>query len=151
MVTKERLDLIIKTLGLSGRAFEKACGLANGSYSSIGDGVGADKLSKILLKFPQISAEWLLTGRGEMFKSADKDVSADYASDERHRLLAGRGKTDNVLMQMVNLISGQQQDIARLITEIERNGERSDRILNMIENHIDTANNWDSGKESCLQ
>jgi hypothetical protein len=69
-IIKERLDLIIKELGLSGRAFEKECGLANGSYSSIKDGVRADKLSKILIRYPLISAEWLLTGRGEMFKKA---------------------------------------------------------------------------------
>ncbi len=69
MTLKQRLDLIVKELGLSGRAFEKQCELTNGSYSSIGNGVGADKLNKILAKFPQINAEWLISGRGEMFKS----------------------------------------------------------------------------------
>lgn len=32
---KDRLDLIIKELGLSGRQFEKECGLPSGSYSSM--------------------------------------------------------------------------------------------------------------------
>lgn len=44
---KDRLDLIIKELGLSGRQFEKECGLPSGSYSSISDGVGANKLKQI--------------------------------------------------------------------------------------------------------
>ena len=56
MSIKKRLDLVVKELGLSGRAFEKECGLANGSYSSIRDGVGADKLNKILIRYPQVSA-----------------------------------------------------------------------------------------------
>lgn len=78
MALKDRLDLIIKELNMSGRALERECGLANGSYSSLGDGVGADKLNKILFKFPQISAQWLLTGEGNMFlESASSSVKTD--------------------------------------------------------------------------
>ncbi len=64
--------MVIKQLGLSGRAFEKECGLANGSFSSIGNGVGADKLNKILVRYPQISADWLLTGKGDMIREVKK-------------------------------------------------------------------------------
>ena len=56
---KDRLDLIIKELGLSGRQFEKECGLPSGSYSSISDGVGANKLKQILY---QISANLIGLG-----------------------------------------------------------------------------------------
>lgn len=65
---KDRLDLIIKELGLSGRQFEKECGLPPGSYSSISDGVGANKLKQILIKYPQISLDWIIMGDGDMFK-----------------------------------------------------------------------------------
>lgn len=82
---KERLDLILKELSISGRKFEKACGLANGSYSSIGDGVGADKLNKILINFPQISADWLLTGKGEMLK---KNAEESQITEDNSRLWA---------------------------------------------------------------
>ncbi len=140
MSTKERLDLIIKALGLSGRAFEKACGLANGSYSSIGDGVGADKLNKILINFPQISAEWLLTGRGGMLKEVSTDVPPGASPDEQNErtaiVQANNEKMKNVLLQMADLISGQQKDLLRLINELERNGERSDRILDLIEHEV---------------
>ncbi len=121
MNLKQRLDLIIKELGLSGRAFEKVCGLSNGSYSSIGDGVGADKLNKILFKYPQISADWLLLGKGEMFKKTETVNSVD-GGDER-----------DVIFRLADIVSDHQQNIARLITEIERDGERCDRILNIIE------------------
>lgn len=65
---KDRLDLIIKELGLSGRQFEKECRLPPGSYSSISDGVGANKLKQILIKYPQISLDWIIMGDGDMFK-----------------------------------------------------------------------------------
>jgi hypothetical protein len=130
MTTKQRLDLIIRALGLSGRAFEKACGLANGSYSSIGNGVGADKLNKILVQFPQISAEWLLTGRGEMFNTACKPPGA---STGKSHVLPTEANSGNVLFRMADLVSVQQRDLSRLICELERNGQRSDRVLGLLE------------------
>ena len=142
MVTKTRLDLIIKELGLSGRAFEKECGLANGSYSSIRDGVGADKLNKILVRYPQISADWLLTGRGDMLKAKDSHTTNEYLTPNTNTNM----KT--ILLQIADLISGQQHDISRLISEIERNGQRSDRVLSLLEHHYKTTDSSGSKKKS---
>ena len=66
MNIKERLDLVIKDLGISGRMFSKACGFSESYFSSINDGIGADKLNKILSAYPNISARWLITGEGQM-------------------------------------------------------------------------------------
>ena len=71
MNIKNRLDLYIKWLGLSGRRFVKICGFPEGSYSSIKDGVGADKLREILINFPNLNIEWLITGKGEMIKNEE--------------------------------------------------------------------------------
>ncbi|MGL4364255.1 MAG: hypothetical protein ACRCSB_03505, partial [Bacteroidales bacterium] len=68
MAIKNKLDLIFKELGISGRKAEKMCGLADGTYSSIGDGVGVDKLQKILFKFPQINTDWLILDKGSMLR-----------------------------------------------------------------------------------
>ncbi len=141
MSIKKRLDLVIKELGLSGRGFEKEVGLTNGSYTSIRDGVGADKLNKIVVRFPQISAEWLLTGEGEMLKKNAtmkfEESGAIFAS------LEGMVDPDNdplnrddmktILFQMANIVAAQQQDISRVAQELERNGKRTDRILQIIE------------------
>lgn len=154
MAAKERLDLIIKELGLSGRAFEKECGLANGSYASIRDGVGADKLNKILIRFPHISAEWLLTGRGEMLKQTDDspktqcgDCSEIGESRQPKYPLNNKEEMKNVLQQMANLISGQQEDISKLITELQKNGQRSDRMLDLIEHEQRITHNADFKKK----
>ena len=134
---KERLDLTVKELGLSGRAFEKECGLANGSYSSIGNGVGADKLNKILFRYPQISAEWLLMGRGNMFKSGPAENHGMDFEGKNHcndcDSPLNQADMKSIISNLTDIISGQQQDISRLITELERHGKRSDRMLNLIE------------------
>lgn len=64
---KARLDMVINRLGISGRAFSKECGFSESYYATINEGIGADKLNKILSIHPEISADWLLTGHGEMF------------------------------------------------------------------------------------
>jgi hypothetical protein len=66
MGIKDRLDLVISHLGISGRALSKQCGFSESYYATINDGIGADKLNKILSEFPEISAKWLITGKGEM-------------------------------------------------------------------------------------
>ncbi len=53
-----------------------------------------------------------------------------------------------LLLQIADLISGQQQDISRLISEVERNGQRSDRVLNLIEHHCETTDSSGSKKKS---
>lgn len=98
---KERLDLIINKLNLSGRSFEKAVGLTNGSYASIGDGVGADKLKKILIAFPQISADWLLTGEGSMLKTEQ----------------SGTASTDNA--RLWSMVESQQRQLEAQARQIE--------------------------------
>ena len=92
---KDRLDLIIKELGLSGRQFEKECGLPPGSYSSISDGVGA--------KYPQISLDWIIMGDGDMFKKNESQIEKiDKNSERIDKLLdivASQQKTIELLAQ----------------------------------------------------
>jgi hypothetical protein len=147
MTTKQRLDLIINALGLSGRAFEKACGLANGSYSSIGNGVGADKLKKILTQFPQISAEWLLTGYGEMFKTSETAGKSHESPTGKSHVQSEETNYVKILFKMADLVSVQQRDISRLISELERNGQRADRVLCLIEGGMNVSPAGDTGNQ----
>lgn len=74
MGLKDRLLLITKELKLTGRAFEKECNLTKGAFAGFGDGVGADNLRKIFIRYPQFSANWLLTGEGEMLIQPSKTI-----------------------------------------------------------------------------
>lgn len=69
MGIKDRLDMVIKYLGVSGRSFAKECGFSESYYATINEGIGADKLNKILSKHPELSARWILTGVGEMLEN----------------------------------------------------------------------------------
>lgn len=70
-----RLKKYIDYKGISVSAFEKSIGMSNASFGKSlknGGSIGGDKLEKILSVYPDINAEWLLTGAGEMLKSTTK-------------------------------------------------------------------------------
>ena len=70
-----RLKKYIDYKGISISAFERSIGMSNASFGKSlknGGSIGGDKLEKILSVYPDINAEWLLTGAGEMLKSTTK-------------------------------------------------------------------------------
>ena len=62
-----RIKQIIEYKGISTRKFCINVGISNGFFDKVKD-VGSEKLLKILNTYPEISAEWLLTGNGSMIK-----------------------------------------------------------------------------------
>lgn len=66
-----RLKSFIKYQNMEILQFEKEVGLTRGVlYNAIRDGktVGSDKLTKIIVKYPDLNLLWLLSGEGDMIK-----------------------------------------------------------------------------------
>lgn len=74
---KERIVSFLKEKRLSQSAFEKSTGLSNGYVNNISKGIGAEKLQRIIEVYPELSQTWLLTGEGEMLRTATDDSAAD--------------------------------------------------------------------------
>lgn len=66
---KERIEEFIKHLGVARYKFEDRCGISVGVLSNTGDTPSGVTLLKILQTFPELSADWLMKGEGEMLKS----------------------------------------------------------------------------------
>lgn len=67
----ERIKEFIDYKGLSIAAFERSIGMSNASFGKSlknKGAIGSDKIENILFKYKELSAEWLLTGNGEMIK-----------------------------------------------------------------------------------
>lgn len=127
MGLKNRLLLITKELKLSGRAFEKECNLTKGAFAGFGDGVGADNLKKIFIKFPQFSANWLLTGEGNMFlnitsqnteTSSDVGIMREYIDDLKKQL----SEKDEYIKYLFGLLdkSGKAPDMSSAVNVVGR-------------------------------
>lgn len=68
----DRLSRFIAYLGLKPTSFEKEMQFSNGSIGKALDekrGIGSDRLETIFYKYPDLSEEWLMTGRGQMLKT----------------------------------------------------------------------------------
>ena len=71
----ERVKKVIEYKKLSISGFEKATGMSNNSIQTAikrNANLKDDTLNSILICFPDISAEWLLTGNGYMLKEENK-------------------------------------------------------------------------------
>lgn len=64
-----RILQIIDYKGINRRKFYIETGLSNGFLDKVKD-VGASKIEQILRIYPEISPEWLLTGKGHMLENA---------------------------------------------------------------------------------
>lgn len=80
-----RIKTYLDYKGITVSAFERSVGMSNGSFGKSlksGGSIGVDKVESILEKYPDLSAEWLLRGRGEMLCDAVPSLS-----DEDHQLV----------------------------------------------------------------
>jgi transcriptional regulator with XRE-family HTH domain len=70
---KDRILKILNTENISSAKFADIIGVQRSNISHILSGrnnPGLDFLQKVLIKFPSISPEWLIIGKGEMFKQS---------------------------------------------------------------------------------
>lgn len=104
MTIIDRIRQIIDYKNISTRKFCIEVGIANGFLDKVKD-IGSEKVVKILNTYPEIDTEWLLTGNGSMLKNQVlKSTNEDGGL---------------VTQQMINKITEQAEEIARLKIEIE--------------------------------
>lgn len=77
----DRLKRFIDSLGLKVAQFEQELGFSNGSISKAlheRRALGSDRLETIFKKFPDLSANWLLTGKGSMIEQVSSIVNEPF-------------------------------------------------------------------------
>ena len=107
--------MFIKQSGLSARQFDLSIGASNGYTLRMVKNrasVGSDVIETILRTYPDLNVVWLLTGKGEMFKSQeaaeilDFDSLPDYKKEEIERIIA------------VKIKERQRDDLKALLREV---------------------------------
>ena len=122
----ERIKELIAYTGLSDRAFALKCGLKQNTFSRQLNGlneVSTQTALSILSTFPEISAEWLLRGNGEMLLTSEQPT----ASNENDRLI-----------KLIDTIAFQQDTINNLqrrINELETTNKRLEVELTIFKNN----------------
>jgi len=114
MPVKQRITDFISYLNLSQGAFEKECGISNGSINNIRVSIGDKNLQKIVLRFPELNPVWLKMGVGEMLlKENENNLTEPLASDRLPKYnTKKRALSYSELEEIVNLQ-------AELVTELK--------------------------------
>lgn len=102
LTVKERLLLFIQSQQLSQIDFAEKCGLSRGYVNNIRDGIYQSTLRKISDAFPELNTEWLLMGKGKMYKTNEDFVP------------------DTELAKVYEMLDSQQRDIKKLMNKIDR-------------------------------
>lgn len=113
---KERIGQIAKHYGCSVRRLEDKCQVGHGNFSRATAILGFDKVAKIIEVYPEISATWLLTGRGEMLKRIPEDhsdASARTHVDELTRIIQTQAATLLEQQRFINEHFG--QDVGKCV------------------------------------
>jgi hypothetical protein len=96
----QRIALFVDTLGISKQRLEIKLGLSNGLLGKIikfENSFRIDLLDKMLKLYPNLSAEWLLRGEGEMLRYSNRPVDDALIGElvETKSSKLGKGKTSS--------------------------------------------------------
>lgn len=105
---KERLKQFIMFKNISTREFERQIGVSYGFIGNMSKSTSPDKIIKISHRYPDLNTDWLLTGNGEMLKSAT--VKEAIKSELEH----------HTIELLLAELAEQRKTIARLTAIIDR-------------------------------
>jgi hypothetical protein len=69
---KKRLLEFLSYLGIGQTKFEERAGLSRGYINKLKGNMKLDTINKIVLAYPEINKEWLISGVGEMLKDSEE-------------------------------------------------------------------------------
>ena len=115
MTLKERVQEIISDLNISQSMFEDAIGASRGTIAHLENTISSKLITKITTKFPQVSSDWIITGRGDKYLDA---IPATAEQTERKEVSSSRSR------ELLNEIEKQRLIIARFQSQIEKANEQ---------------------------
>ncbi|MBR4592504.1 MAG: helix-turn-helix transcriptional regulator [Elusimicrobiaceae bacterium] len=122
MAIIERIKEFIKAQGLNNSAFEKRAGLGNGYISKVKGSPSPEKCEDILRAFPELSREWLFTGRGEMLNPAapvDSEPAEAAPVEDPAGFVSIPAEAWNVIKQQAASLERKDRQVDRVISLLE--------------------------------
>lgn len=137
-----RVDRLIATLGMNDNSFSKKANLSVGNLSYVRSkdtDVSRENIRRICEAFPNVNAEWLLFGNGEMFRDGSSSPFFNNNNTNNNTINVGTSTPSNDKIDFTSqqdLIKAilQQQEITLKAQELaKKQQEQSDRLLSIIE------------------
>ena len=118
---KDRVLQLSDYKGVSKEKFFEELEVSYGNFKGKAkeSGLNANILEKIIAKMPEISAEWLLTGKGEMLKSSVQNIVQN----------SGKNSINNI---SGNIEQQNYNELMEIIREKDRQIAKKDEQINKL-------------------
>ena len=114
---KQNILQFIEYKGITRYKFYQITGITRGILDQ-NNGMNEDNIARFLDSFPDINANWLITGRGSMLKS---NVSIENGDDSTQVIDDGNNNNSpSTLDKALDALAKSQEQIDRLIVVIEK-------------------------------
>ena len=117
MTIKERILSFLESQGIKKVDFFEATGIQSSNFKgkNMSSQPGGDMIVRVLTIYPNLSAEWLLRGEGDMLKSS--------VTKDKHKIIKTDTKKDNdlsssILDKFLTTIQNQAEEIGELKARI---------------------------------
>lgn len=117
---KDRIAKIISHEGISPSKFADIIGVQRSSISHILSGrnnPGLDFLNKMLIHFPHISGDWLITGQGDMLKKATNPFKMPSLFDKGNTSKEPVAPKEEPKMDSIPIQSGIPNPVSSVVSE----------------------------------
>lgn len=148
LTIKEKIFAFLEEMGIKKVDFFEATGIQSSNFkgANLKSAPGSDMLVKILTIYPNLSAEWLLRGEGNMLRDGTTPTKPGHnAPKEKNKEQKGQLPPD-ILQQMIddrdNKIGDLREDIGRLkerIAQLEREKNVSVESLQTAPRELSTS------------
>ena len=114
---KQNILQFIERQNISKNKLYEKTGISNGTLSQKG-GMSESKIMKFLSAYTEVSAEWLLTGKGEMLKSSVQNIVQNSGKNSINNI-SGNIKQQNY-NELMEIIREKDRQIAKKDEQINK-------------------------------
>jgi len=143
----DRILLILQIKNLSSSKFAEEIGVQRSGISHIISGRNKPSLEfvqKLLNRFPDINAEWLISGKGEMIKSEPQRKEIEVQTEINYKNNSNSSK-DLIIDEDFNSVNADEKDGKiiqdTLINDESENRTKNQNFKNIEENPLKALNN----------
>jgi hypothetical protein len=135
MSVKERIREFVKYKGMSERAFCLSIGVSTSFVNSMRKSLQPDKISSIVLHYPELNPTWLITGDGQMILGTEAKTSKNTQSPAypQVNLNDELGMMKQLLESKDKLVASLEREIQTLNRQIEGKEKESEAFVREIQ------------------
>lgn len=121
MTTKDRLKEFLSAKNIGRNKFEFQIGVSRGYLSTKSEIISSEVIEKTVDIFPDLNLEWLITGKGEMFKPIDTSSSiiSTQSQAESNQDDFDKDKLIELLMRTVKTYQAREDELLLRVEQLK--------------------------------